>query len=310
MVDKQIGKYRITKDAPLLIADPSKKDFFGDVGTRVIKTLKQGDIIDVVKLGGGGRGISITPYLILADGSYVIGYNAEKINKGSFGGWDAKNFPMPNLYQTSKKEEGLYVFTSPYQIKISSLMGQLGNGITSADKVIKSFKVGDKIRGSIVITTTGIGRNSWFEGIIDGKKQSMPLNVVEKYDSRKKLKDAVYNPNQPKAQPKGEQYKFTRDFTATKFGGGVGGMTTMEYIAPRRFKKGEIVQGRTVVGASGNTYVLVGRHDVTDGVKPISKGIASRLGDPTKKLFTPTNIAIGVLSLVSVFAILKWKKVI
>lgn len=97
MVNNKIGKYRITKDAPLLIADPSKKDFFGDVGTRVIKTLKQGDIIDVVKLGGGGRGIAITPYLILADGSYVIGYNAEKV--GSEGAKNVKVFVIPPLGQ-------------------------------------------------------------------------------------------------------------------------------------------------------------------------------------------------------------------
>lgn len=83
-IESPIGRYVVIKDnTPLLIEDKTKKDIYGDVGTRVIKTLNKGDFIEVVKKGGGGRGALMTPYLILSDGSYIVAYNAKKVNNSS-----------------------------------------------------------------------------------------------------------------------------------------------------------------------------------------------------------------------------------
>ena len=53
-----------------------KKDIFGDTASDVVGTLEIGQKFEVAKTGGGGRGIVMTPYLILPNGDYVLGYDA------------------------------------------------------------------------------------------------------------------------------------------------------------------------------------------------------------------------------------------
>jgi len=85
-VDSRVGKYRINKSTSLLKADPSKRGAFGrGQGVRIVRTLNEGEIINVTKIRGGGFGIVMTPYLFLSDGTYVVGYNADKV-----GGVDSK----------------------------------------------------------------------------------------------------------------------------------------------------------------------------------------------------------------------------
>jgi len=74
----KVGKYVVTMQTNLLRRNPNKKDMFGDVGTDVVRTLNVGEVIDVVRTGGGGRGIVMTPYYFLADGSFVS-YGVKKV---------------------------------------------------------------------------------------------------------------------------------------------------------------------------------------------------------------------------------------
>lgn len=73
---KESGRYVIISDTDLLKAG-GKENIWGD-SVQVVKKLKVGDVIDVVKSGSGGRGIVATPYLILKDGSYIVAYNAKR----------------------------------------------------------------------------------------------------------------------------------------------------------------------------------------------------------------------------------------
>ena len=78
-----IGKYKVNKLTKIFKINPNKKDMFGDAGTDVVGTLNGGDIVEVAKLGGGGSGIRMTPYLIFNDGSYIIGYDADKVDNST-----------------------------------------------------------------------------------------------------------------------------------------------------------------------------------------------------------------------------------
>jgi hypothetical protein len=78
-----IGKYKVNKTTSIFKKNPNKKDIFGDVGTDIIGTLNDGDVVEVAKLGGGGRGVIMTPYLIFNDGSYIIGYDADKVDNST-----------------------------------------------------------------------------------------------------------------------------------------------------------------------------------------------------------------------------------
>ena len=79
-----MAQYRVNKKTNILKNNPNKKDVFGDVGTDVVGTLQEGQIIEITKVGGGGRGIVMTPYLFFADDTYIIGYYADKYVSPSF----------------------------------------------------------------------------------------------------------------------------------------------------------------------------------------------------------------------------------
>jgi len=79
-LSQQIGKYKVNKRTSILKTNPNKKDMFGDVGTDIVGTLEFGDVIEIAKTGGGGRGIVMTPYLIFSDDTYILGYNADKVD--------------------------------------------------------------------------------------------------------------------------------------------------------------------------------------------------------------------------------------
>jgi hypothetical protein len=78
--NQQIRKYKVNKRTDILKVNPNKKDIFGDAGTDVIGTLEAGDVIEIAKTGGGGRGAVMTPYLIFADDTYILGYDADKVD--------------------------------------------------------------------------------------------------------------------------------------------------------------------------------------------------------------------------------------
>jgi hypothetical protein len=78
-----IGKYKVNKRTEIYKKNPNKKDPTGDVGNDIIGTLNAGDVVEVVELGGGGRGVIMTPYLIFNDGSYIIGYDADKVDNST-----------------------------------------------------------------------------------------------------------------------------------------------------------------------------------------------------------------------------------
>jgi|694.fasta_scaffold59232_11 hypothetical protein len=78
--NQQIRKYKVNKRTDILKVNPNKKDIFGDAGTDVIGTLEAGDVIEIAKTGGGGRGAVMTPYLIFSDDTYIIGYDADKVD--------------------------------------------------------------------------------------------------------------------------------------------------------------------------------------------------------------------------------------
>ena len=82
-LSEPIGKYKVNKRTEIYKKNPNKKDPFGDVGNDIIGTLNAGDIVEVVELGGGGRGAIMTPYLIFNDGSYIIGYDADKVDNST-----------------------------------------------------------------------------------------------------------------------------------------------------------------------------------------------------------------------------------
>jgi len=75
-----MAKYKVNTRTSILKFNPNKKDMFGDVGTDVVGTLEVGDVIDIAKTGGGGRGVVMTPYLIFADETFIIAYNADKVD--------------------------------------------------------------------------------------------------------------------------------------------------------------------------------------------------------------------------------------
>jgi hypothetical protein len=75
-----MAKYKVNSRTSILKTNPNKKNMFGDVGTDVVGTLEVGDVIEIAKTGGGGRGIRMTPYLIFADDTYIIGDNADKVD--------------------------------------------------------------------------------------------------------------------------------------------------------------------------------------------------------------------------------------
>jgi hypothetical protein len=79
-INQQIRKYKVNKRTDILKVNPNKKDIFGDAGTDVIGTLEAGDVIEIAKTGGGGRGAVMTPYLIFSDDTYIIGYDADKVD--------------------------------------------------------------------------------------------------------------------------------------------------------------------------------------------------------------------------------------
>lgn len=73
-----MGQYRVNKTTSIFKQNPNKKDMFGDIGTDVVGTLQEGAIIEIANVGSGGRGVVATPYLFFADGTYIIGYDADK----------------------------------------------------------------------------------------------------------------------------------------------------------------------------------------------------------------------------------------
>ena len=75
-----MAKYKVNKRTDILKVNSNKKDIFGDAGTDVIGTLEAGDVIEIAKTGGGGRGAIMTPYLIFSDDTYIIGYDADKVD--------------------------------------------------------------------------------------------------------------------------------------------------------------------------------------------------------------------------------------
>ena len=70
----EVGKYITTGQATVLRKNPNKKDLWGDIGFDVVRTIPQGQIVDIVSVGGGGRGVKITLYYFLANGDYITNY--------------------------------------------------------------------------------------------------------------------------------------------------------------------------------------------------------------------------------------------
>jgi hypothetical protein len=70
----EVGNYITTGQATVLRKNPNKKDFFDDFGADVVRTIPQGQIVDIVKVGGGGRGVVMTKYYFLANGDYITNY--------------------------------------------------------------------------------------------------------------------------------------------------------------------------------------------------------------------------------------------
>jgi hypothetical protein len=75
-----MARYKINRFTNILKENPNKKDAWGDIGADVIGTLLAGDVVEITKTGGGGHGIRMTPYLFLADGTYIIGDYADKVD--------------------------------------------------------------------------------------------------------------------------------------------------------------------------------------------------------------------------------------
>jgi hypothetical protein len=73
-------RYKLNRFTNILKENPNKKDAFGDIGSDVVGTLLAGDVVEITKTGGGGRGIRMTPYLFFADGTYIIGDYADKVD--------------------------------------------------------------------------------------------------------------------------------------------------------------------------------------------------------------------------------------
>jgi hypothetical protein len=104
-----MAKYKVNKKTNILKSNPNKKDMFGDVGTDVVGTLQIGDIIDIAKTGGGGRGIVMTPYLIFSDDTFILGYDADKVDDSTPASKTNSNLllkPIGNINMTS--EDRLY----------------------------------------------------------------------------------------------------------------------------------------------------------------------------------------------------------
>jgi hypothetical protein len=94
-----MAKYKVNKRTDILKVNPNKKDRFGDVGTDVIGTLQAGDVIEILKTGGGGRGAVMTPYLIFADDTYILGYDADKVD-------DSTSLTSKLILETRLKPQG------------------------------------------------------------------------------------------------------------------------------------------------------------------------------------------------------------
>ncbi len=75
-----MARYKVNSRTSILKQNPNKKDMFGDIGTDVVGTLEAGDVIEIAKTGGGGRGAVMTPYLIFSDDTYILGYDADKVD--------------------------------------------------------------------------------------------------------------------------------------------------------------------------------------------------------------------------------------
>lgn len=81
LINKSLDRYKVNKRTNILKNNPNKKDIFGDIGTDVVGVLNAGEIIDVVKTSFGGRGAIPTTYLFLSNDTYIIGSNADLIDK-------------------------------------------------------------------------------------------------------------------------------------------------------------------------------------------------------------------------------------
>jgi hypothetical protein len=75
-----MARYKIKRFTNILKENSNKKDAWGDIGTDEVGTLLAGDVVEIVKTGGGGHGIRMTPYLFFEDGTYINGDFAEKVD--------------------------------------------------------------------------------------------------------------------------------------------------------------------------------------------------------------------------------------
>ena len=127
-----MAKYKVNKRTNILKENPNKKDMFGDVGTDVVGTLEAGQIIEIANVGRGGRGVIATPYLFFADGTYIIGYDADKY-VSPFGDISEIISSIPKYTNGELKDKDLDAKNQELALKQQIALSQQNN-LTSTQK--------------------------------------------------------------------------------------------------------------------------------------------------------------------------------
>ncbi len=73
-----LGKYITNKQTSLMKSAPVTAGT--PMGSEVVSVLPKGTILDIQSKGSGGTGIVASPYLVLIDGTYISGYDADPYN--------------------------------------------------------------------------------------------------------------------------------------------------------------------------------------------------------------------------------------
>lgn len=104
-------------------------------------------------------------------------------------------------------------------------------------------------------------------------------------------------------KPALQQYIFIKDYIAERPKPLEGQAQSMEYVAPKKYLKGEIVTGYR----AGNNRIFSEKRDITEGVKPYAPGMPENKPENTglKQWITPTNILLGSVILVGLAILFK-----
>lgn len=207
-----MAQYRVNKTTSIFKQNPNKKNMFGDIGTDVVGTIQTGAIIEIANVGSGGRGVVATPYLFFADGTYIIGYDADKY-VSPFGDWTKIIIPeYTNGQEIFKKEQidknllnkqyqdainqelalkqqnalnqqnnltSKYVFNQDYEATTRVLDNKLSENVVYLELKYK-FKKGDIFNGIKIPVNAGVNPNA--------KKYNIQITTPESI----KLDDSVY----------------------------------------------------------------------------------------------------------------------